>query len=59
MNVKLKCLFYGIVRYILLFFTVLAILIGLLIATAMIPNRFIKENMKDSAEFLCEKRYSS
>ena len=56
MNVQFKCLFYGIVRYILLFFTVLAILIGLLIATAMIPNRFIKENMKDSAEFLCEKK---
>lgn len=41
-------------KYILTFLTVTAVLLGLLVLSAIIPQSAIKENVRESAEYLCE-----
>lgn len=42
------------VKYISVYIITAAVLLGLLVAAAMIPQSSIRDNMKKSAEFLCE-----
>lgn len=44
----------GSLKYIAVFLVVLALLMGLLVCTAFLPKSAIKENVRESAEFLCE-----
>lgn len=44
----------GVLKYISVFLITVALLTGLLVLAAEIPQSAIKENMQESAEFLCE-----
>lgn len=41
-------------KYIITFAVTVLVLVGLLIITAMLPRSAIKQNVKESAEYLCE-----
>ena len=41
-------------KYISIFFITVVLLTGLLVASAKIPQSSVRENVKESAEYLCE-----
>lgn len=43
-------------KYVLFFLIAVLILVGILVLSAYIPRSAIKENVRDSAEYLCEKQ---
>ena len=44
----------GSIRYLAVFVLTVVLLMGILVCTALIPQNAIKENVRKSAEFLCE-----